>query len=86
MKAEGLLGAPLSLFRRGSIAEAGLGRVDAKPETGKGESLEEILATYECIPKEEVEGAAAFIEKCLQVDPSKRATVQELLSDPWLEV
>lgn len=47
--------------------------------------MQEILASYECIPKEEIEGAAKFIVRCLQVDPSKRATVQELLRDPWLE-
>lgn len=60
-------------------------RADRKPQKGKGESLQEILASYECIPKEEIEGAAKFIVRCLQVDPSKRATVQELLRDPWLE-
>lgn len=32
----------------------------------------------------EIGGAAAFIDRCLTVDPEERPTAAELLQDPWL--
>ena len=33
---------------------------------------------------DEIEPAEQFLRRCLQLNPSKRATAKELAGDPWL--
>lgn len=46
-------------------------------------TIAERLAERDVSPAE-IGGAAAFIERCLAVDPQTRPTAAELLQDPWL--
>jgi serine/threonine-protein kinase SRPK3 len=46
-------------------------------------SLEEILYELGVIKVDEVPGLAAFLTRCLTLDPSSRPIAFELLSDDW---
>ncbi|KAG2035414.1 hypothetical protein BDR03DRAFT_962596 [Suillus americanus] len=37
-----------------------------------------------CFSDEEIKHAAAFMHRCLRLDPKDRATARTLLEDPWL--
>lgn len=52
----------------------------------KEPTLREKFAAHDFIPRDEVDSAVAFMKRCLNVVPAKRATVRELLTDPWLVV
>lgn len=48
-------------------------------------SIEEALGNYTIVPREQVGPAAAFVRRCLVVDPNNRPSAAELLTDPWLK-
>lgn len=47
-------------------------------------SFEERLASYNILSADEVQGAADFIRKCLQLEYTDRPTAQELQTNDWL--
>ena len=47
-------------------------------------ALEEILRSLEAMDEKEIPGAAAFMRRCLTLDPKLRPSAQELLKDSWL--
>lgn len=46
--------------------------------------LGEALRLFIELDDAELTAAVAFLLRCLQLDPQKRATADDLLSDPWL--
>ena len=46
--------------------------------------LENVLSQFGTMRAADVGPAAAFIRKCLEVDPEKRLTAEALLKDVWL--
>ena len=48
-------------------------------------TIEDLLRKYDVLQATDLPSTAAFIVRCLQLDPSKRATAEQLLADPWLE-
>ncbi|KAL5514153.1 hypothetical protein ACEPAG_2241 [Sanghuangporus baumii] len=50
----------------------------------KSASLEEQIAKDVPSDMEDKDKFAVFLRRCLRLDPSKRASASELLSDPWL--
>ena len=47
-------------------------------------TIEKCLDNYKRLKREEVGPAAAFIRRCLVIDPVARPTAKELLEDEWL--
>ncbi|KAM6497257.1 Protein kinase-like domain containing protein [Amanita muscaria] len=47
-------------------------------------SLEAILRSLEAVDEIDIPGAAAFMRRCLTLDPKLRPSAQELLKDSWL--
>lgn len=47
-------------------------------------SIEEALGNYDIVRKDVIGPAAAFIRRCIVLDPNLRPTAAELLEDPWL--
>jgi serine/threonine-protein kinase SRPK3 len=41
------------------------------------------LRNYEVMSEEDVISTAAFMQRCLQLDPTNRPSADELLKDPW---
>lgn len=48
-------------------------------------TIEECLAHYERVGNRDIAPAAAFIRRCLTIDPSIRPSASELLQDGWLD-
>jgi len=48
-------------------------------------SLEDILYAIGTVQADDVPCVAAFMRRCLALDPASRLSVQELLNDKWLE-
>ena len=48
-------------------------------------SIEEALANYKILPKEEIPPAASFIKACLRLDSYERPSARELELHPWLK-
>ncbi|KAH7921680.1 kinase-like protein [Leucogyrophana mollusca] len=46
--------------------------------------IEECMRNYSILDEEDIPAAAAFIRRCLTVDPQARPTALELLDDEWL--
>ena len=46
-------------------------------------TIEECLAHYGRVGVKDLAPAAAFIRKCLAIDPSSRPSASELLQDEW---
>ncbi|KDR79389.1 hypothetical protein GALMADRAFT_62926 [Galerina marginata CBS 339.88] len=47
-------------------------------------SIEAILQTLQVVDEGDIPGAAAFMRRCLTLDPKLRPSAQELLKDNWL--
>lgn len=47
--------------------------------------LETVIKELTELDGEEFTSTAAFMRRCLDIVPEKRASAQELLSDPWLK-
>ncbi|KAF8344585.1 kinase-like domain-containing protein, partial [Amanita rubescens] len=47
-------------------------------------TLEDILRSLEAVDEGEIPGTAAFLRRCLSLDPKLRPSAQELLKDSWL--
>ena len=47
-------------------------------------TLEVILRSLEAVDEDEIPGTAAFLRRCLSLDPKLRPSAQELLKDSWL--
>jgi serine/threonine-protein kinase SRPK3 len=47
-------------------------------------TLEDILRGLEAVDESEILGTAAFLRRCLTLDPKLRPSAQELLKDGWL--
>lgn len=47
-------------------------------------TLEDILRGLEAVDENEIPGTAAFLRRCLTLDPKLRPSAQELLKDSWL--
>ena len=43
------------------------------------------IRSYEVVEEADVLSTAAFMRRCLRLDPKKRASAAELLSDPWFD-
>jgi serine/threonine protein kinase len=41
------------------------------------------LRNYNVLKEEDVLATAAFMQRCLRLDPKNRATAEELLQDTW---
>jgi len=48
-------------------------------------NLEEILYGLGTVQADDVPGAAAFMRRCLALDPASRPSAQQLLNDKWLD-
>ena len=48
-------------------------------------NLEEILYGLGTVQADDVPGAAAFMRRCLALDPASRPSALQLLNDKWLE-
>jgi serine/threonine-protein kinase SRPK3 len=48
-------------------------------------NLEEILYELAVVEASEVPGLAAFLSRCLTLDPSLRPTARQLFKDKWLK-
>jgi serine/threonine-protein kinase SRPK3 len=48
-------------------------------------SLEDILYGLGTMQADDVPGVAAFMRRCLALDPTSRPSALELLNDVWLE-
>lgn len=48
-------------------------------------SIEDYLRSRETMGERDIGSAAAFIRRCLTIDPSARPTALELLGDEWLK-
>jgi serine/threonine-protein kinase SRPK3 len=48
-------------------------------------NLEEILYGLGTVQADDVPGVAAFIRRCLALDPASRPSALQLLNDKWLE-
>jgi serine/threonine-protein kinase SRPK3 len=48
-------------------------------------SIERCLRPYKVLDEQEIPPIAAFIRRCLTIDPSARPTALELLDDEWLK-
>jgi serine/threonine-protein kinase SRPK3 len=48
-------------------------------------SLEDILYAFGKIPTDDLPNVAAFIRRCLTLDPAARPSAPELLNNKWLE-
>ncbi|GLB44360.1 putative protein kinase domain containing protein [Lyophyllum shimeji] len=46
--------------------------------------IEDCLALYKHVDKNAITPAAAFIRRCLTIDPSARPSASDLLQDQWL--
>jgi serine/threonine-protein kinase SRPK3 len=47
-------------------------------------TVEECIAHYNRVGDKDIAAAAAFIRRCLTIDPSVRPNASELLHDEWL--
>ncbi|EDQ99903.1 uncharacterized protein LACBIDRAFT_315117 [Laccaria bicolor S238N-H82] len=47
-------------------------------------TLKDILQGFEVLNESEILGTAAFLRKCLTLDPKLQPSAQELLKDGWL--
>jgi serine/threonine-protein kinase SRPK3 len=47
-------------------------------------TLQAILRRLEAVDEDEILGTAAFLRRCLSLDPKLRPSAQELLKDSWL--
>ena len=47
-------------------------------------TLEDILRDLKVVDESEILGTAAFLRRCLMLDPKLRPSAQELLRDGWL--
>lgn len=47
--------------------------------------MESCLRAYKVMDEKDIAPAAAFIRKCLTIDPHERPTALELLEDEWLK-
>jgi len=47
-------------------------------------TLEVILRSLEAVDEDKIPGTAAFLRRCLSLDPKLRPSAQELLKDSWL--
>jgi serine/threonine-protein kinase SRPK3 len=47
-------------------------------------TLEDILRGLEAVDEGEIPSTAAFLRRCLSLDPKLRPSAQELLKDSWL--
>ena len=55
--------------------------------TNKGQmaaTLEASLQNFSALDETDIPGVAAFLRKCLALDPKMRASAQELLEDSWI--
>ena len=52
--------------------------------TGDSTTLEDILRSLRVVDKNDIPGVAAFLSRCLTLDPKLRPSAQELLGDSWL--
>ena len=48
-------------------------------------TLEDILRRLEAVDESEIPGTAAFLRRCLTLDPKLRPSALELLKDRWLK-
>jgi serine/threonine-protein kinase SRPK3 len=48
-------------------------------------NLEEILYGFGTVQADDVPGVAAFMRRCLALDPASRPSALQLLNDKWLE-
>lgn len=48
-------------------------------------TMEACLRNYKVLGEKDISAAAAFIRRCLTLDPRERPTALELLSDPWVK-
>ncbi|KIM80139.1 hypothetical protein PILCRDRAFT_822656 [Piloderma croceum F 1598] len=49
------------------------------------QTMHDALQTYNVLREADLHSTAAFIVRCLQLDPSRRPTAGQLLTDPWFE-
>ena len=47
-------------------------------------TLEGSLQKFSALDETDIPGVAAFMRKCLALDPRMRASAQELLKDSWV--
>jgi len=52
--------------------------------TGDSTTLEDILRSLGVLDESDILGVAAFLRRCLTLDPKQRPSAQELLKDSWL--
>jgi serine/threonine-protein kinase SRPK3 len=48
-------------------------------------NLEDIICGLGTVQADDVPGVAAFMRRCLALDPASRPTALQLLNDKWLE-
>jgi serine/threonine-protein kinase SRPK3 len=48
-------------------------------------TIEECLRPYGVLDEKDIPAAAAFIRKCLTIDPSARPSAMDLSGDEWLK-
>ncbi|KAH7903737.1 kinase-like domain-containing protein [Hygrophoropsis aurantiaca] len=48
------------------------------------QTIEQCIAPYKRVENQDIAAAAAFIRRCLTIDPSVRPSASELLQDEWL--
>lgn len=74
-------GFDLSIGKRSDSLEGALIRVKELAPT----TIETCLRVYRTLDEKEISPAAAFIRKCLTIDPSARPSALDLLGDEWLK-
>lgn len=57
---------------------------DLECMAGVEQSLQSATDNYQPLEREESKKVVRFLLRCLELDPAKRPTALELLSDPWI--
>jgi len=51
----------------------------------RSQTMQDALRAYNVLREADLHSTAAFIVRCLRLDPSKRPTAGQLLADPWFK-